>query len=44
MPTGLIVLGLIIVFVVGGLLAFRFNAGSPLPGNPPPPLKDDDDT
>jgi hypothetical protein len=40
---GLIAFGLIIIFMLGGLLAFRSNARLPLPKNLPPPLKDDED-
>lgn len=42
MSTGLIVFGLIVVFMVGGLLTFLRNARQPLPKNLPPPLKDED--
>jgi hypothetical protein len=43
MPTGLIIFGLIIVFILGGLLALRANARLPLPKNLPPPLLNDGD-
>ncbi len=43
MSKGLIALGLIILFMLGGLLAFWRNAKLPLPKNLPPPLPDDDD-
>lgn len=43
MSKGLIAFGLIILFVLGGLLAFRSNARLPLPKNLPPPLQDEDD-
>lgn len=42
MSKGWIVFGLIIIFMLGGLLAFRSNARLPLPRNLPPPLPDDD--
>jgi hypothetical protein len=43
MSKGLIAFGLIIVFMLGGLLAFRSNARLPLPKHLPPPLKDEED-
>ena len=43
MSKGFIALGLIIVFVLGGLLTFRADAKRPLPKNLPPPLPDDDE-
>lgn len=43
MTRGLIAFGLIIVFILGGLLALRANARLPLPKNLPPPLKDEDE-
>lgn len=43
MSKGLIAFGLIILFTLGGLLAFRSNARLPLPKNLPPPLTDDDE-
>lgn len=43
MSRGLIAFGLIIVFILGGLLAFRANARLPLPKNLPPPLQDEDE-
>jgi hypothetical protein len=43
MSKGLIAFALIVVFMLGGLLAFRSNARLPLPKNLPPPLKDEND-
>jgi hypothetical protein len=43
MLRGLMVFGLIVLFMLGGLLAFRSNARLPLPKNLPPPLPDDGD-
>lgn len=43
MKPGLLVFGLIIAFIVGGLLTFRADAKRPLPKNLPPPLKDEDE-
>jgi hypothetical protein len=43
MKVGLLVFGLIIVFLMGGLMTLRADAKRPLPKNLPPPLKDDED-
>jgi hypothetical protein len=43
MGTGILVFGLIVAFVVGGMMTFRADAKRPLPKNLPPPLKDEDD-
>ena len=40
---GWLILGLIIVFIVGGLMTFYNDAKRPLPKNLPPPLPDDDE-
>lgn len=40
MWTGIIIFGLVVIFMAGGLLAFRANARLPLPKNLPPPLPD----
>lgn len=40
---GIVIFIVIVLFVIGGLLAFWRNAKSPLPKNLPPPLKDDDE-
>ena len=38
MSTGIIIFGLILLFLLGGLLAFYRNSKQPLPKNLPPPL------
>jgi len=43
MPAGLIIFVLVVLFIVGGLLAFWRNAHSKLPDNLPPPLKEEDE-
>ena len=41
--SGLIIFIVIVLFVAGGLFAFRRDANRELPKNLPPPLKDEDD-
>jgi hypothetical protein len=43
MWTGIIIFGLVVIFMAGGLLAFRANARLPLPKNLPPPLPDNEE-
>ena len=42
MHTGIVIFGLILLFLLGGLLAFYRNAKQPLPKNLPPPLPEND--
>lgn len=43
MRQGILIFGLIVLFVVGGLVAFWRNSKTELPKNLPPPLKDEDE-
>ena len=43
MSSGLIIFIVIVLFVAGGLFAFRRDANRELPKNLPPPLQDEDE-
>lgn len=40
---GVVIFGMVVLFIAGGLIAFWRSAHSALPKNLPPPLKDDDE-